>query len=55
MNQCEYCVFHNVQTEKSNHICSIKKIKHPYEPGLYIINPRQDACEHFKARINKRI
>lgn len=51
MKICKYCVFFNAPTEKSNSICSILKIKHPYEPGLYLRNPRQDACSQFKERL----
>ena len=51
MKCCGYCVFLNTKdTQNCNFVCSINKLKHPYEPGLYLKNPREEGCEHFKER-----
>lgn len=44
MAKCINCAFLLHQSEKSNHICSIEKMRHPSEPGLYIKNPNAPAC-----------
>lgn len=42
--KCMNCAFLMQQSQKSNHICSIEKMRHPGEPGLYIKNPNSPAC-----------
>lgn len=44
MPKCIQCAFLTQQSQKSNHICSIEKMRHPGEPGLYIKNPNTPAC-----------
>lgn len=44
MAQCIECSFLLKPSEKSNYICSIEKIRTPTAPGLYVKNPKDQAC-----------
>lgn len=52
MKICKYCAFLNAATNKGNLICTLLKIKYPYEPELYIRNPKQDACSQFTEKLS---
>lgn len=50
MAMCKDCAFLQQASEKSNCICSILKLKKPFEPGYYIRNKYSQACAHFKVK-----
>lgn len=49
MSKCKTCVYLNQKLDKVSFICSILKIKHPTEPGLYIKNPESVSCYCYKS------
>lgn len=48
MPYCRECAFIKEEIRIGNCICSILKLKHPYEPGLYLKNPNEKSCSNFK-------
>lgn len=52
MKTCKDCVFLN-QGGNGNCVCSLRKLSKPFEPGFYLKNPREKACEQLKERKEK--
>lgn len=51
MAKCIDCAFLTQDTHKSNHICSIEKMRNPGAPGLYVKNPNSPACNrNFRSK-----
>lgn len=52
MSKCINCAFLLHSSPKSNYICSIEKMRHPNEPGLYIKNPNSISCaKNFREKL----
>lgn len=51
MKTCRTCAFLNAVYANANTVCSILKLAHPFEPGLYIKNPNCDAsqCPNYRS------
>ena len=52
MKICKDCVFLN-KGGNGNCVCSLRKLSKPFEPGFYLKNPREKACEQLKERKEK--
>ena len=47
---CGSCVFFSSDKYIKSSVCSIRKIQHPTEPGLYLKNPNEKGCENYMIR-----
>lgn len=50
MEICENCAYCNEKDKKGNYLCAFKKLKNPFDPGLYLINKFQKACSDYRKK-----